>query len=98
MSKILVGTLNSLTTEIVKGVAAGTFIYVALAEILLEEFSEHAHGAKHNGHGNHSHDKVDDEDGKGFNKQDSSTQRYNKFLFVLLGVILMSLFAMYASH
>jgi zinc transporter ZupT len=91
LSKVLVGALNSLTTEIVKGIAAGTFVYVALAEILLEEFSEHGHhGVKP--------PVMDDEDGKGTHKHDSSTIRYNKFLFVLLGVVLMSFFSMYTAH
>ena len=93
LSKVLVGALNSLTTEVVKGIAAGTFIYVALAEILLEEFSEHGHHG-----GGKSAAQIDDEDGKGTHKHDSSTERYNKFLFVLLGVVLMSFFSMYTAH
>ena len=99
MSSVLVGATNSLTTEIVKGIAAGTFVYVALAEILLEEFSEHPHSHGSPGNKPHSRDAiVDDEDGKAHLKHDSSTERYNKFLFLLLGVVTMSLFSMYASH
>lgn len=96
LSHVLVGAMNSLTTEVVKGIAAGTFVYVALAEILLEEFAAHVHSP----HGSQAPPKppVDDEDGKGMAKHDSSTERYNKFLFVLLGVVTMSLFSMYTAH
>jgi zinc transporter ZupT len=97
-SHILVGALNSLTTEIVKGIAAGTFVYVALAEILLEEFSPHHHSHGHSNNKPSSMMMMDDEDGKALAKHDSSTERYNKFLFVLLGVVTMSLFAMYTAH
>jgi len=100
MSSVLVGATNSLTTEIVKGIAAGTFVYVALAEILLEEFSPttHAHGHASAKNGREAMLVVDDEDGKAFAKHDSTTERYNKFLFLLLGVVTMSLFSMYTSH
>ena len=100
LSHVLVGAMNSLTTEIVKGIAAGTFVYVALAEILLEEFAAHAHGAHSHGPSGSTSSKptIDDEDGKGMAKHDSSTERYNKFLFVLLGVVTMSLFSMYTAH
>lgn len=94
-SHLLTGSINSLTTEIVKGIAAGTFIYVALAEILLEEFSNHP--APSNAR---SDDEEPSKTASHFHHRsaDSSTERYNKFLFVLLGVVTMSLFSMYASH
>ena len=104
-SHLLSGSLNSLTTEIVKGIAAGTFIYVAMTEILLEEFSHAPADHQHHQHHQHHHSpssnlsiRSDTEDDKPPRRHDSSTERYNKFLFVLLGVVTMSIFSMYTSH
>lgn len=97
LSHVLVGALNSLTTEIVKGIAAGTFVYVALAEILLEEFAPPGHS--HHPSSDQKDSSLDHEDdSKGLSKQASSTERYNKFLFVILGVTTMCIFAIYTSH
>lgn len=78
-----------------KAIAAGTFIYVALVEILLEEFDNHSHS--------HSHKHKDEEaaelvapDPKKLHGPPAS--RSVKFVFLLLGVCMMTAFSMLHSH
>lgn len=72
-----------MVAEIIKAIAGGTFIYVALVEIILEEFQDHGH---------HQHDNKDDDP---HHKHDEMTnERNNKFVFVLMGVGVMSIFSL----
>ena len=75
--------MSSIVAEVVKAIAGGTFIYVALVEIILEEFADHQH-----------HHIKDDEP---VDKHEDN-KRYKKFGFVLLGIGMMSIFSLWHSH
>lgn len=82
-----------------KAIAAGTFIYVALVEILLEEFGG-AHGHSHSHH-------HDEENGGSLGASTDAAKKKAhgptaskglKFTFLLLGVAMMTAFSMLHSH
>lgn len=81
-----------------KAIAAGTFIYVALVEILLEEFDGHSHS--------YQHKHKDEESGEGHTHDEPETKKIHgphaskglKFAFLLLGVVMMTAFSMLHSH
>lgn len=86
LNQSLNGILSSLITEIIKSIASGTFIYVALTEILLQEFSEKISKKEdYELENDQTHSHI------------SSSLRYKKFLFVMMGVSLMTIFSIYSE-
>jgi hypothetical protein len=85
-----------------KAIAAGTFIYVALVEILLEEFdTQHGHSHGHGGHHKHKDEEAGDHpvDEPEIKKiHGGHVSKSLKFLFLLLGVAMMTAFSMLHSH
>eukprot|EP01122_Echinamoeba_exundans_P014296 TRINITY_DN6442_c0_g1_i1.p1 TRINITY_DN6442_c0_g1~~TRINITY_DN6442_c0_g1_i1.p1 ORF type:complete len:178 (+),score=23.85 TRINITY_DN6442_c0_g1_i1:474-1007(+) len=102
MTQALSGFLGSLVTEIMKAIAAGTFIYVALVEILLEEFdTNHGHSHGHGGHHKHKDEEAGDhtaDEPETKKIHGAQASKSLKFVFLLLGVAMMTTFSMLHSH
>jgi len=82
LSSILHGFVESFLAESLKAVAAGTFVYVALLEVIMEEFKDEDHR-----HGEKKHE-----------EESSRKVKLMKFFMIVLGIILMSLISIQTKH
>jgi zinc transporter 1/2/3 len=88
LTSLFKGILHSIFSEAVTAIAAGTFIYVALFEVILEEFednhSHHAHGADVESHHGHRHE--------------DKTEKYKKFGLLCVGILVMVIVSSFHGH
>eukprot|EP01129_Flabellula_baltica_P007055 TRINITY_DN2706_c0_g1_i1.p1 TRINITY_DN2706_c0_g1~~TRINITY_DN2706_c0_g1_i1.p1 ORF type:complete len:321 (-),score=50.97 TRINITY_DN2706_c0_g1_i1:53-1015(-) len=101
LSAVLQGAVASFLSEALKAFAAGTFVYVALVEVILAEFG-HSHAHSHSHHdeeepNSHSHSHSHNEE-----ELQGKCHKYIKFSAIIIGVgiqtILSSLFDDGHSH
>jgi len=92
LSSILNGFVESFLAESLKAIAGGTFVYVALIEVIMEEF-EDSHGEK-----KHETTNNDDFEKTEQNLKEEKKTKYIKFLMIILGIILMSIISVQFKH
>jgi zinc transporter 1/2/3 len=85
------GSLNGFWAVAMQSIAAGTFIYVALVEVITEEFSSDSGGHSH-GHSHHDLESAKVTPGE------LLSEMWKKFISLIAGVVITAYFALISEH